>query len=131
MHSAPFRYYVHAYINYLLGKQSEHDTDAATCFLDLIELKAGLYQEAPRTIWERIKETVELTFIKWILRTPGHTVNFGGSRDYEQDDLRAVWLRVKETIEHIRNNPVWFDWNESLYGNLEARATRLLAWDGE
>ena len=92
MPSGAFRYYVHAYINYLLSNQSEEDSGAASSFLNLIK--------------SRIEDG--------------------------KNDLRgAVWLRVKETIEHIRSNPNWFDWNESVYGNLEARTTRLLAWDGE
>jgi len=93
MPSGAFRYYVHAYINYLQGKQSDHDTDGASCFLSIIKSKMESNMKCDR------------------------------------NDLRAVWLRVKETIEHIRSNSDWFDWNESIYGNLEERTTRLLSWD--
>ena len=88
MHSVPFRYYVHAYINYLLGNQSKFDTEAVSCFLSMIEFKAK----------------------------------------YDQDDLLAVWTRVQETLEHIRKNHDWFNWNESIFGNLEEKTTRLLSW---
>jgi len=101
MPSIPFRYYVHAYMNYLLGEQSKHDTDAASCFLGLIEFKLDLLQDAPSIVWARDN----------------------------QNDIRDVWVRVKETIEHIRKNPDWFDWDESIYGNLEKKTTRLLSWE--
>jgi len=89
MSSAPFRYYVHAYMNYLLSDRSKEDTDGASCFLTLIESK----------------------------------------QEFDQADLLVVWPRVKETIEHIRRNSEWFDWDESIYGNLEERTTPLLSWD--
>jgi len=127
MPSVPFRYYVHAYMNYLLDSQSEHDTDTASCFLGLVEFKAGLYKAPPRTFWAHAKYTVWLASMRF-LGVIKHNVN-GYDNQSDQNDLRAVWLRVKETIEYIRNNPDWFDWNESIYGNLEARTTRLLSWN--
>ena len=89
MPSIPFRYYVHAYINYLLGDQSKGDDAGASSFLRLI----------------------------------------GYKQEFDQADLLAVWSRVKETIEHIRKNSEWFDWDESIYGNLEERTTQLLSWN--
>jgi hypothetical protein len=91
MPSIPFRYYVHAYMNYLLSDQSKDDTEGASCFLMIIEHKI----------------------------------------EFEHEDPLAVWSRIKETIEHIRNNPDWFDWNEAYHGNCEEKTTRLLSWDGQ
>jgi len=126
MPSVPFRYYVHAYMNYLLGKQSEYDTDAASCFLGLVEFKAGLYQVSPCTFWSHVNETVWLTCMRF-LGVIKHNI-YGDDHQSDRDDLRAVWSRIKETIEHIRNNPDWFEWNESIDGNLEERTARLLDW---
>jgi len=129
MPSVPFQYYVHAYMNYLLGRQSEQDTDAASSFLSLVEFKAGGYNAPVRV------GTVDafVSFVKSLCSSWFHSPQ-RAQRDHEahnenHDDLRAVWSRVKETIEHIRNNPEWFDWNESIYGNLEERTLRLLAWE--
>jgi predicted nucleotidyltransferase len=124
MPSVPFRYYVHAYMNYLLGNRSKGDADAALCFLGLVEWKIGLYQHQPErhTIWSRVKDIIA----KHLFGLNEYNRN---QMEHDQDDIRAVWERVKETIEYIRNNPDWFDWIESIYGNLEERAGRLLSWD--
>ena len=37
MPTACFRYYIHAYIGYLMSKESEHDSDGASCFFGLVE----------------------------------------------------------------------------------------------
>ena len=126
MPSIPFRYYVHAYMNYLLDKRSKGDTEAASCFLMVIKCKMGLHEDTPCTVWSYIRETV---FHVWL-----YLLGLGKSLkepDYQsdQDDVRAVWLCIKETIEHIRNNAEWFDWRESFYENLEEKTTRLLSWE--
>jgi hypothetical protein len=59
MPSIPFRYYIHAYMNYLLGKQSQWDTDGASCFLYLVGFKIKFDQDILRTVWLRVKETIE------------------------------------------------------------------------
>ena len=59
MPSIPFRYYVHAYMNYLLGNRSESDTAAASCFLTLIESKMEYDQDDLHAVWTRVKETIE------------------------------------------------------------------------
>ena len=34
-----FRYYIHAYVDYLLSDKSEGDSDGASCFFGLIEFR--------------------------------------------------------------------------------------------
>jgi hypothetical protein len=48
MPPAPFRYYVLAYRDYVLSRKSRDDSDAASCYLRLIEQKII---EEPYTIW--------------------------------------------------------------------------------
>ena len=36
---ACFRYYIHAYLDYLLSDKSEGDSDGASCFFGLIEFR--------------------------------------------------------------------------------------------
>ena len=60
MPSIPFRYYVHAYMNYLLDNQcSKGDTDGASCFLSLIESKQEWDQADLLVVWPCVKETIE------------------------------------------------------------------------
>lgn len=81
MPSVPFRYYVRAYMNYLNGRQSAEDTDAASCFLGLVKFKL---EEKP-------------------------------------EDLACIWPEAVKTMTHIQDNRDWFDWTESIYGNLDER----------
>ena len=126
MPSIPFQYYVHAYINYLLGEQSKGDTEAASCFLMVVKCKMGIHENNPCTLWSRVKEIIFHVYLRILgldesLKEPNY--------QSDQDDIRSVWLRIKETIEHIRKNAEWFDWKESIFGNLEEKTTRLLSWD--
>ena len=60
MPSGAFRYYVHAYMNYLLSDQSKDDCDGASCFLGLIKHKMEYDQNDLRgAVWERVTETIE------------------------------------------------------------------------
>ena len=63
MHSIPFRYYVHAYMNYLLSNRSEGDTDGASCFLGLLEFRiengGELDKDDLRAAWSRIRVTID------------------------------------------------------------------------
>ncbi|MDR3232623.1 MAG: hypothetical protein LBT46_02965 [Planctomycetaceae bacterium] len=37
----------------------------------------------------------------------------------ERENILAVWNQVEETLKYICLHAQWFNWNESIYGNLE------------
>ena len=54
MPEKPFKYYVRAYIHYVSSQQSRGDSDAANCFLGLIETRLRDHPEWMDETWDRI-----------------------------------------------------------------------------
>ncbi len=54
MPESPFRYYVRAYIYYLASERSRSDSDAANCFLMLIETRFRDHPDWLDCSWSRI-----------------------------------------------------------------------------
>lgn len=58
MPSVPFRYYVRAYMNYLNGELSFHDSDAASCFLGLMKWRLEHDPQDALYIWPEAVKTM-------------------------------------------------------------------------
>ncbi len=50
-----FYFYAHAYIDYLMSEQSEGDSDGASCFFGLVEVRADDILRGPGELRERIR----------------------------------------------------------------------------
>lgn len=53
-----FRYYVRAYINYLLSPKSEGDSDGANCFFGLVEIRAEDVSTSDQSLRQDIAEVL-------------------------------------------------------------------------
>ena len=56
---ACFYFYIHAYIDYLMSEQSEGDSDGASCFFGLVEVRKDDIRRGPRHLRERIRELLQ------------------------------------------------------------------------
>jgi len=54
-----FRYYVHAYIDYLLSEQSAGDRDAASCFLSIVEVRQDDISDGDDQLKQRIRDMLK------------------------------------------------------------------------
>ena len=59
MPAAPFRYYILAFRDYVLSEQSREDSDAASCYLRLIEEKIANDTAAIGPVLPALKESVQ------------------------------------------------------------------------
>lgn len=55
---ACFRYYVHAYISYLLSPKSQGNSDGASCFFGLVRVRMDDIRNSDPDLVERVKEVL-------------------------------------------------------------------------
>ena len=53
-----FRFYVHAYMSYLLSASSAHDSDGAGCFFGLVECRLADIQSSDSHLSQRVEEVL-------------------------------------------------------------------------
>ena len=53
-----FRYYIHAYINYLLSDKSEGDSDGANCFFGIVEIRKHDICKSGAELRDRVSEVL-------------------------------------------------------------------------
>ena len=53
-----FRYYIHAYIDYLMSEKSAGDSDGASCFFGLVEFRKDDIKASARDLQQRVAETL-------------------------------------------------------------------------
>ncbi|MCB1231255.1 MAG: hypothetical protein KDN19_13355 [Verrucomicrobiae bacterium] len=59
MPEKPFRFYVRAFIHYMRSEKSKGDSDAANCFLGLVETRLADHSEWIADSWSQINRTLQ------------------------------------------------------------------------